>query len=98
MCAPDSGTEESKLIMGDLLQLNRREPWPELAEKLRELADRAEAGDLMAYAFVLEDHRGAMAHHAFHGVGSYPTKLIGQLEILKSAIVEKCGPNTKDDT
>ena len=77
--------------MSNLRQLNRREPQPELAKALRDLADLAESGDIMAFAYVSENHLGAMAYRAWHGAGSYPVKMVGQLAVLSHAIVQRHG-------
>lgn len=66
-----------------------KKPWPELIEHLKSLLARAEAGDLCSFGFVSEESNGDMIRYAYHGQGSYPIKMVGQLDVLKHAIIKR---------
>ena len=69
--------------------ITEKKPWPELVEHLKNLLARAEAGELSAFAFVGENVDGTMIRYAYHGHGSYPIKMVGQIEVLKLAVIHR---------
>ena len=72
-----------------------REPWPDLIDRLKSLLARAEAGELMSFAYVAEVHEDFL-YGQFHDVGSMPIKMIGQIELLKVRIIARHG-HVEDD-
>lgn len=66
-----------------------RQPWPALVEHLEEMLKSAKAGELRSFGCVFEELDGTMSRWAFHGEGSYPVKMVGELEVLKLAVMHR---------
>ncbi len=70
--------------------------WPELADHLGKLATRAANGEIRAIAYVVEGTDGDLDFHAFHSKDTYPQKLLGELEVLKAAMIQRIAEKRGD--
>lgn len=64
-----------------------RKAWPSMTRYLREKVGQAERGEIRALTVVVEYDNGDMGSQAFHGEHSCPVKMLGEIELLKVAML-----------
>jgi hypothetical protein len=67
----------------------RYPPWPEMVAYLREKLAEAERGDLRALFVVCEHSGGQTGSQAFTGTNAWPSKLLGEVELLAHGLRER---------
>ena len=65
----------------------KKEGHPEGADYLEALAKGLREGSVRSVGVAFECDDGSMGSHAFYAEGSYPVKMVGELEVLKAQCV-----------
>lgn len=63
--------------------------FPRLAEELRRLADMAEKGEIVSFAYGAEKRSGGCMFAGWHDIGSTAHGLVGAIEAVKYRIIRR---------
>jgi hypothetical protein len=66
-----------------------RQAWDELVSCLEEKLAQAKAGNISAFAYVIEYANGDVGNHAYHNMGSNVYKMVGAIEALKIRVCNR---------